>query len=81
MEKLADDEPPLLHPGKVPIQLDEYRKLLSAESPVERHDMELIWTFPDQFNYKHSATLVRSTTPEGDGLCARLTEHGIHRPS
>ena len=77
IERLAADEPPLRDRDSLPVRLDEYLDLLSAEAPVEQWDAGLIWTFPDHLDYEHPAVLVGSDTPEGDRLLDRLTEQGM----
>jgi GNAT acetyltransferase-like protein len=77
IERLAADEPPLYAPGSRPIHLDAYLELLAVEAPVEQWDLGLVWSFPDQLDYRHSAPLVASDTPEGDRLLARLRERGM----
>ena len=80
IEDLAAHEPALSHPDRTPVHLNEYRRILAAETPVESGDSELIWTFPDRLDYDHSAELVRSDTPAGDRLLARLTDQGCQKP-
>jgi hypothetical protein len=77
IEPLAVEEPALNHRDSTPVHLDEYLRLLSAEAPVEKCEIGLVWTFSDRLGYKHPAPLVCSDTPEGDGVIARLDEHGM----
>ena len=70
-------EPAFHHQDSTPVHLDDYLRLLAAETPVEQCDKGLIWTFPDRPAYEHPTTLVGSDTPEGDRLLARLTERGM----
>jgi len=71
---LAADEPPL-RADSAPVRLDDYLELLAAERRVAQCDAGLIWTFPDRLDYEHPAALVRSDTPEGGRLLARLGDH------
>jgi RimJ/RimL family protein N-acetyltransferase len=80
IEYLAAREPALWHPDGAPVQLNEYRRVLAVETPVEESDAGLIWTFPDRLDYDHSAELVSSDTPAGDRLIARLNERGMPEP-
>ena len=77
IEGLAAREPALRDPNGTPVYLDEYRRLLAAEAPVETCDTGLIWTFPDRLDCQHNVVLVGSGTPAGDRLLARLTEQGM----
>jgi len=79
IEGLVAREPALWRPDSAPAHLNEYRRLL-GEAPFDGSDAELIWTFPDRLDYDHSAELVRSDTPEGDRMLARLTERGMPEP-
>ena len=80
IEDLAAGEPTLWHPDREPAHLNEYRRLLAVDTPVESSDTGKIWTFPDRLDYDHPAALVRSDTPEGDRLLAHLTERGMPAP-
>ena len=77
IETLAAGEPAFRDPDLAPVHLDDYVRILTAEAPVEKCDMGLIWTFPDRLDYEHPAALVRSETLAGDSLLARLTERGM----
>ncbi len=77
IENLVAGEPVFRHSDIAPVHLDDYHRILAAEAPVERRNMGLTWTFPDCLDYEHPATLVRSDTPAGDRLIARLTERGM----
>ncbi len=76
IEALVAEEPPLGADG-TPVHLSDYLELLAAERTVERWDAGLIWAFPGQHDYRHPAVLVRSDTPEGTRLLARLRTRGM----
>ena len=77
IERLVADEPPLDDPRSRPVHADEYARLLGAEAPVEHSDAGPIYVFPDALVFEHPAPLVRSDTPEGDALVARLDAEGM----
>ena len=74
---MAADEPAFRDPDVAPVHIDDYVRILTAEAPIEKCEMGLIWTFPDGPDYEHPAALVCSETPSGDRLLARLTERGM----
>ena len=80
IEDLAAQESVRWHPDCAPVHLNEYRRLLAVDAPVESSDTEKIWTFPDRLDYDHSAELVSSDTPAGDRLLALLAERGMLEP-
>ena len=77
IERLAAEEPPLDDPRSRPVYADEYARLLEDEAPAEDSGAGPIYVFPDRHDFVHPAPLVRSGTPEGDRLVARLDEHGM----
>lgn len=79
IERLAADEPPLAAPdaGGEPPYLAGYLRLLGAEAPIEQHELGLVWALPAGVKFDHTARLVRSATPEGDALIARLISGGM----
>jgi hypothetical protein len=77
IERLAASEPPLGDPRTSPVHVDEYRRLLAIEAPVEQSDSGPIWVFPDRLPFEHPAPLIRSETPEGDRLVAQLLKGGM----
>ena len=77
IERLAAKEHDLGYPRSVPVHLDEYVKLLSAEMPIERYDLGSIWTFSGSPGGEHPAVLVDSDTPSGKDLLDRFAAHGL----
>ncbi len=47
---LAADEPALHGSHSTPVHLDRYIQLLAAETPIQRWNAGLVWTFPDRLD-------------------------------
>lgn len=77
IEDLVADEPPIRDPDSVPVHIDEYKKLLAAEAPVEEVSRGITYAFPNSLQYEHGARVVSSDTPEGAQLLARLQAGGM----
>jgi hypothetical protein len=77
IECVAAIEPALDEPRAPPAYLDELVRILGATPPDEREPGGPIYAFPERLAFEHPAGLVRSGTPEGDRLVARLVEHGM----
>lgn len=77
IERLVADEPPLDDPRSRPVHADDYARLLGVETPVEDAVAGPIYVFPERLDFEPPAPLVRSGTPEGDALVARLVAQGM----
>jgi RimJ/RimL family protein N-acetyltransferase len=77
IEMFSGNEPLLASPDSTPVYLNDYIRLLGAESPVKRWEAGLTWTFPTRLAYEHKETVVASETAQGDRLIARIVAEGM----
>ncbi len=77
VQALADAAPPWSDPDTPPASLGEMVALLSREAPVEVNGPEIVFGLPNGLDIEHPATLVRSGTPEGERLLARLARERL----
>src|SRR5262249_3621866 len=61
----------------VPVHMADYVALLEREAPVARSEIEFAYELPHNLVYPHEFRIVRSGTPEGDGLYVDLVANGV----
>lgn len=77
IEAFVEREPPLIEAHGLPVHTNEYTELLGTEAPVEEVTSGMTFAFPASLEYEHDAPVVRSCTPEGARLLARLQLQGM----
>ena len=77
VQTLAAAALPWSDPDTPPACLDPFVALLSRDAAVEVDGPEIVFRLPNGLDDKSGATLVRSDTPAGERLLARLAREGL----
>ncbi len=76
-DELILREPPVRAPGAVPRFADAYREIVGWSELLTGHNYGPIHRLPRGLRWTGEATLVRSGTPEGEALRARIERDGM----
>ena len=77
IDRVATGEPSWADFNSAPTYLDEYRRILAADAPVTESHTELVWTLPEDLDFRQSTDIVFSGADRGARLLASLDRDGM----